>query len=177
MNREVADVLAELTGPDAERIHLGRFISGVVYALQQYERLAIAAPKKTQSNEFYQNELMGLLIALQGGVAPPSNWLRGFFYNAAIMRLDAAWERSLLVVLRDTSKKANGPELYKKLCQSEPTLPDYDNSIFKQVRREVNALKHNDEGPSEDIREEPAILRKGLEELLSLLKRRVISVA
>ena len=177
MNQEVADVLAELAGPDAERIHLGRFIGGVVYALQQYEHLAIATPKEIQSDEFYQNEFMGLLRALQGGLAPPSNWLRGFLYNAALMRLDAAWERSLLVVLRDTSKKANGPELYKKLCQSEPTLPDYDNSIFKQVRRELNALKHKAEGPSGDIREEPAILRTGLEDLLSLVKRRVISAA
>jgi hypothetical protein len=143
-----------------------------MYALEEYDRLATAAPKQTQTDSFYSNELKQLLSAIQDGEAPPPNWLRGFFYNAAVMRLDAAWERSLRVILKDTTKKGNLRELYNKLRGSEPTLPEYDDSICNQVRNEVNDLKHQDKGPSEDIRENPEVLREGLKQLLDLLNRR-----
>ncbi len=91
------------------------------------------------------------------------------------MRLDAAWERSLRIILQDTTTQSL-KDLYKKLRESEPALPEYDNSVCRQVREEVNALKHQAKGPSDDIREKPKVLRDGLEQLLSLLNRRVNSV-
>ncbi len=99
MNKEMATALTQLAGSDVEHVHLGRFIGGVMYALEEYHRLATAVPKQPRSNQFYSDELNHLLSAIQGAVAPPPNWLRGFFYNAAVMRLDAAWERSLRVIL------------------------------------------------------------------------------
>jgi len=173
MNSEAASILTRLADSDAEHIHLGRFIGGVVYALEEYDRLALVAPKEPKSDKFYSDEVQNLLSSIQGGVNPPANWLRGFFYNAAVMRLDAAWERSIRVILRDNNKKSNGPGLYKKLCRSEPALSEYNDSMFKRVRKEVNALKHEHQGPSVDIRENPEVLREGLEQLLGLLKRRV----
>lgn len=167
-------LLEQLVKTGSENVHLGRFIAGVAYALEQYERLAAIVPKQDRSDEFYSDETLQLLSSIRRPVEPPANWLRGFFYNAAIMRLDAAWERSLRVILRDTTD-ANGPTLYAQLLPTEPTLPAYESSIFKQVRKEVNALKHKLEGASEDIREKPEVVQQGLEELLALLERRVIS--
>ena|SRR5215471_9151118 len=170
MNEETATGLSQFVDSDAAHVHLSRFIAGVMYALEEYERLATIVPKHKQTDSFYCNELKHLLSAIQDRKAPPPNWLRGFFYNAAVMRLDAAWERSLKIILK--TKKGNLRELYKKLRRRNPTLPEYDDSICKRVRKEVNDLKHQDKGPSEDTRENPAILREALKQLLDLLSPR-----
>ena len=88
------------------------------------------------------------------------------------MRLDAAWERSLRVILQDTTKKNHNLKyFYDKLRKNERDLPEYGNSICKLVRDEVNGLKLQDKGPLEDIREKPKVLREALEQLLILLKK------
>ena len=165
--------LAQFIGSDPTHVHLGRFIAGVIYALQEYDHLVAATPKQRQTDLFYSNELQQLLSGFQTSTPPPRNWLRGFFYNAAAMRLDAAWERSLRVILKDTTKKGNLSTLYNTLRRSdEPTLAEFDKSSCKRVRDEVNDLKHRDQGPADDIREDSEILREGLKELLDLLRRR-----
>ena len=107
MNKDMATALTQLAGSDDKYVHLVRFICGVIYDFEEYTRLETDAPKQAQSDKFYSNELKHLMSAIQGAVAPPPNWLRGFFYNAAVMRLDAAWERSLRVILQDTTTKGN----------------------------------------------------------------------
>lgn len=174
MDTRTASVLEQLAKAGSEHVHLCRFIAGVAYALDRYGRLAAVAPKQERSDEFYADETLQLLMAMSRAVDPPANWLRGFFYNAAIMRLDAAWERSLRTILRDTTG-ANGRTLYGRLRDAEPTLPAYNDSVFKQVRKEVNALKHRDQGASEDIREKPEVVQQGLKELLTLLERSIIT--
>jgi hypothetical protein len=170
MKSSVLEVLEHLARADSEHVHLSRLVAGVAYALEEYDRLVDIAPKLDRPNEFYAREALQVLDALRTAANPPANWLRGFFYNAAVMRLDAAWERSLRVVLQDKTK-ANGPALYNLLRQSEPTIPQYDDSIFKRVRVEVNHLKHRDEGPPQETREQPEIVRQGLQQLLALLER------
>jgi hypothetical protein len=165
-------IVSEETTPARLTRGLRLFIAGVMYALEEYNRLATVAPKQKQTESFYSKELEHLLSAVQDAKALPTNWLRGFFYNAAAMRLDAAWERSLRVILKDSTKKRNLRKLYNKVRGSKPSLPEYDDSICNQVRNEVNDLKHQDKGPSEDIRENPEVLREGLKQLLDLLNPR-----
>lgn len=172
MNKEMATTLTQLGKSDAQHVHLYRFVWGVLYALEEYERLATIAPKQTQSDQSYSDEFKHLQKAFQDSVAPPPSWLRGFFYNAAVMRLDAAWERSLRVILNKTTMKGNLEELYKCLRTKEPTLPEYEQAICKQVRAEVGFLKHQDTGPSEDMRERPEVVRDGLKQLVDLLHRK-----
>lgn len=156
-----------------EHMHLWRFIVGVVYALEKYERLAVFSPKVERSNQFYIDQTLSVLEKLNTGTEPEADWLRGFFYNAGLMRLDAAWERSLQTIF---GKKGNGPTLYDLLRASDPGLPEYKGSLFESVREEVNALKHDEEGASEKLRERPNILRESLWQLLSLLERRFVHV-
>jgi hypothetical protein len=137
MNKEMTTDLTQIIGSDSAHVHLGRFIAGVMYALAEYDRLATVAPKQRQTDSFYSNELKHLLSAIQDAEAPPPNWLRGFFYNAAVMRLDAAWERSLRVILKDPTKKGNLKKLYNKVRGSRPTLPEYDDSICNRVRTKL----------------------------------------
>ncbi len=73
----MAAALTQLADSDAKYVHLGRFIGGVMYALEEYTRLETAAPKQTQSDKFYSNELKHLMSAIQGAIAPPPDWLRG----------------------------------------------------------------------------------------------------
>lgn len=174
MNNEIAAVLLELASSDPKNVHLYRFIGGVLYALEEYDRLATTAPKLAQSDRLYSDELTHLLKDFS---APPPNWLRGFFYNAAVMRLDAAWERALRVLLNDTTTQGNLKSLYDKLPKADLSLPEYNNAICNTVRLEVNALKHTDTGPSEAMREKPEVLQDGLKQLLDLLhQRRTVAV-
>jgi hypothetical protein len=170
MTNDEASILIRLAASSSERVHLGRFIAGVFYAIEEYDRLAIVAPKQTQTGEFYSQELLDVLSAIESPTPPPTNWLRGFFFNAAIMRLDAAWERALRIILSDTSKNSKGPDLYNRVYG----VGAYTGSIFERIRTEVSALKHNIEGPKEDIREKKEVLLDGLAELLNLVKERFL---
>jgi len=168
MNTEMSAVLSQLARSDPKNIHLYRFIGGVLYALGEYDHLATMETKQAQSDQFYSDELQSLL---KDSDSPPLNWLRGFFYNAAVLRLDAAWERSLRVLL-DGTTKGDLRELYNKLRNKEQFLhlPEYDKAPCKLVREEVNDLKHQVAGPSEDMRERPEVVKDGLKQLLDLLQ-------
>ncbi len=87
MKSSVPAVLEHLARADSEHIHLSRFVAGVAYALEEYERLASTAPKLDRSNEFYAGETLQVLETLRSGVNPPANWLRGVIYP------DGGWGR------------------------------------------------------------------------------------
>jgi len=168
MENKQADIIARLAVHGGDHLHLSRLIAGVVYALEEYNRLAILAPKEPQTDQYYLDELQHLLSVFQSAAGPPNNWLRVFFYNDGILRLDAAWEWTLRIIKKDV--KTSARVLYNKIFVYET----YTGSIFQQVRTEVNVLKHDFRGLLEEIRENPAILSEGLVQLLSLVKQRLI---
>ena len=173
MEQKVVGPMRRLMHAAPEHIHLWRFIAGVAYALEQYERLAVLSPKVDRSDQFYVDQMLSILENLNTGAEQEGGWLRGFFYNAGLMRLDAAWERSLRTIL---GKKGNGPELYNLLRADDPALPEYTGSLFESVRKEVNELKHDEHGASEKLRERPNIQRESLWQLLALLEHRFVHV-
>jgi len=162
-------ILTQLAASGAEQLHLSRFIAGVIYALEEYERLTIISPKRLQTDQFFSEELQNLLNSIESTLPPP-NWLRGFFYNAAIMRLDAVWERTLRIILIDDRFEVDGSDLYERVFVNQK----YYGSIFHHMRTEVNHLKHRFGGLPNAVRENPTVLRDGLTELLSLVKQRLI---
>jgi len=167
--------LQELIQKKEDHIHLWRFVAGVVFALDHYDLLSKRYPSSAKPRS-YKSESLNLLRAISAGAEPPGNWQRGFFYNSAIMRLDAAWERSIHAILNSPeTKQLSAKQLWRDLRRIEPSLPAYDKSKFKPVRDEVNALKHDVGGAPEPIRERPDVLREGLEALLLLLERRFLS--
>jgi hypothetical protein len=160
------DVLERLSARAPQHGHLWRFLAGAIYAIRRYEAL----PLRSQSagdDAFYAEELARLVAAFRGGVEPPSSWLWGFYYNAAVMRLDAVWDRSLRIMV---GTHADGPSLYRLLRKAKPAIPAYEASSFSQLRREVNKLKHQPEGAPEAIRHRPKVVTDALEELVTLLE-------
>ncbi len=93
MRDEKLAILNRLTRNNPRHIHLWRYLSGVAYALEEYDRIAASIPKCMMTDEAYIQETLTVLAAVGTDVAPPGNWLRGFIYNAALTRLDAGWER------------------------------------------------------------------------------------
>lgn len=171
MQTDAISTLENLISNSPEHIHLWRFIAGAVFALQTYDNLAERWSKSEQSDEFYAQEALDVLSSLRSNTTPSANWQRGFFYNAAVMRLDAAWERSLRIILAEPND-GDGPGLYERLRSMEAGMAAYDDSRFSRVRKEVNGLKHQVQGAREAIREQPEILRGCLQDLLVLIARR-----
>jgi hypothetical protein len=171
---EPTHAIEKLIKSKEDHIHLWRFLSGAVFALKKYDHLAATWPKSNEPDETYKEEALKALASIQANTEPPGPWLRGFFYNAAVMRLDAAWERSIRVILAYSRQWDGAPRLYGRLRKIDPDLPKYDKSRFKLVRDEVNALKHAKHGASEQDREKPEILHGALEDLLVLLHRKFL---
>lgn len=161
------DILDNLAAQAPKHVHLWRFVAGTVFALQRYETIHPASAPTA-----YEAETSELLGALRRGDNPPPLWLKGFFYNAALMRLDAAWERGLRVLLNvDEKERLDGPKLYERLLVTTPSLPVYKDSAFCAVRIEVNNLKHRAGGVDEPW-EKPVVLHEGLNALVLLLRDR-----
>ena len=146
-----------------DHFHLWRFLAGALYAYSRYCAAGTEVGERTDA--FYRAEARTVLEALRHNVDPPGTWQRGFFYNAAIMRLDAAWERSLQILLNQSRGK--GPALYEALQSQVESLPPYEESAFRAVRREVNALKHQPKGAPEGLRENPMAIKNGITVLLA----------
>ena len=165
-------------------LHCWRFLVGVVYALNQYTKIANSCPFTTLSDDEYVQETDNVLTSISKNTPPAENWLRGFFYNAALMRLDAAYERFFKAYLDGKcnlnlectacdKNKIDGPYLYAEIRKEFSSLfseKKFEDSNFGKVRHEVNSLKHYIGGANLTEREQPEILRQALDELIAFLK-------
>lgn len=156
-------------------IHAWRFAVGTVYAMAEYQRLFLQFPApKNPPEECYIEETITMLHEIRNNNQPAEqNWLRGFFYNAAVMRTDAFFERAFKAILKEKEKNiSNGPKLYEKMKKKFPEHFQlcYDQSFFGQIRKEVNALKHDVGGVEPNDREKQMVLLNALKELLKILQ-------
>lgn len=156
-------------------VHTWRFAAGALFALSEWYRLAEKAPQVHHNEEDYISDTERLLGAIRDGVPPNGEWLRAFHYNAAVMRIDALYERLFRAVLGDTPK-ADGPTLYSSLQTRYPRLlPDpYKQSPFASVRKEVNSLKHDVGGAAPQLRERITSLCAALEYLFAFVSDREV---
>lgn len=154
-------------------VHTWRFATGALFALSEWYRLAEKAPQAPRGEAEYISDTERLVDAIRDGVPPDNEWLRAFHYNAALMRIDAVYERIFRAVLGDTSK-ANGPALYASLQKRYPRLlPElYERSPFAFVREEANSLKHYVGGAAPPLRERVTLLRTALEHLFAFVSDR-----
>ena len=175
-----------------ELVHCWRFLTGVVYALNQYYQITNRYPftKVADENEYIQ-ETDDVLTSILDNQPPKESWLRGFYYNAALMRLDAAYERLFKAYLdgnlikKEERKctscgkdKIDGPYMYKKIRDDFSSLfpeKEYQESNFGKVRGEVNSLKHYVGGADLTEREQPELLHRALTELVAFLMDSIVS--
>lgn len=74
--------------------HSWRFAGSAVWAMRRYQSLAEKVAYQVPATEaVYIADTGHNLEQLTIGHEPSLDWERGFWYNAAIMRLDALWER------------------------------------------------------------------------------------
>ena len=155
-------------------VHTWRFALGIVYALLQRVEAGRSDETRTLNENDFLPRTRDLLQQVRDDAAVEPEWLAGFWYNAAIMRTDALYERCFRALLQET-EKANAAKLYGDLYGKFSTEMDqamassYGMSLWRDIRCEVNSLKHFTFGADPFIRmkTERAIL--ALEQLFSLL--------
>ncbi len=154
-------------------VHTWRFAAGALFALSEWYRLAEKTPQVRHVETKYISDVERLVDAIRDGVPPDDEWLRGFHYNAAVMRIDALYERLFRAVLGDKSK-VDGAALYASLqTHYSRLLPEaYKRSLFASVREEANSLKHYVGGAAPSLRERVTILCTALEHLFAFVSDR-----
>ena len=169
-------------------VHSWRFLAGVVFALNEYHRVANdCPPRETKDEEAYIEETRTILPRVLERPYPSDDWLRGFYYNAALMRLDACYERLFKAYLVDKlhdsekclecKKKIDGPYLYRKIREDFKSLfpvEEFEKSNFGVIRQEVNDLKHFPGGAERFRREQPRRLESALDELMTFIRNRKV---
>ena len=170
--------------------HTFNFIVGAVYSLREARGLGHrdrVTYGDTDPSE-HVHRLKDAIDAVAIGATPEPVWIAGFYYNAAIMRIDACYERLLKAMLEAAGvkpAKATGgqPETDAMAGQLERTLsldPPLAREHLTWARKEVNNLKHKLFGqePSHALkRPEPSDLTNAIaaiDELLAAMERQEI---
>ena len=167
--------------------HTFNFMLGAVYSLRE------ACGRDHRSRYTYDEtdrpkhlrRLHEAIDAVAVGALPEPGWIAGFFYNAAIMRIDSCYERFLKAIIKAAGAKLKEPtksesaiDVWAKQLEDELNLdPKLTRQHLKSVRDEVNNLKHKLYGhqPSKImVREEKNDLinaTAALNDLVALMER------
>ncbi|HUO76632.1 MAG TPA: hypothetical protein VMU21_03555 [Thermodesulfovibrionales bacterium] len=130
--------------------HEFRFIAGAVFALNSAEKIGHKnrATYVNANRQHHVDELNELLKALSQGTAPPPQWEAGFYYNAAVMRIHASYERILKAIL-DPAKKVpqkkgvSRTEKWASKIEKDISAGPLARSHLESIREEINKLKHD----------------------------------
>lgn len=154
--------------------HTWRFATSAVLAAGSYYAADEKHPPKANRNEdsFIEDTIENIDAVLAGnGVS--LDWVRGFWFNAAVMRLDSLWER-LFKLFVPPEVDCNGPSLYRLVqARSSCLVLPYQASSFGLVREVVNKLKHEPGGAEVDNRESRDLPLKALADFLAVTKEPV----
>lgn len=151
-------------------IHSWRFAVGAMWALGHYYAADAQRPGNSISEEEYIPDTKTAIKALADDKPMSEDWERGFWFNAAIMRIDAFWERIFTMCL-PAGVDVNGPSLYL-LVQDRKAVPSnlaYSASSFGRVRKIVNQLKHEPGGAHPTIREDRDLPMQAMQDVLAVL--------
>ncbi|MEK6549315.1 MAG: hypothetical protein AABZ51_04350 [Nitrospirota bacterium] len=151
-------------------IHTWRFAVSAVWALGHYSAAAAQRSGNSISEEEYIPDTKAAIKALVDDKPMSEDWERGFWFNAAIMRIDAFWERIFTLCL-PAGVDVNGPSLYL-LVQDRRAVPSnlaYSASSFGRVRKIVNQLKHEPGGAHPTIREDRDLPLQAMQDVLAVL--------
>ena len=170
--------------------HTFNFIVGAVYSLRKARRFG-HRDRVTYGDtdpSGHVSRLSDAIDAVAVGAIPEPVWIAGFYYNAAIMRIDACYERLLRAMLAAAGVKPekvteDQPWTDTMAGQLERTLnldPPLAREHLTWARKEVNNLKHKLFGqePSHALkRPEPSDLTNAIaaiDELLAAMERQEI---
>jgi hypothetical protein len=129
--RKVTKRISQLGQSCPKFAHEFRFLAGAVFALASAEKMGHKnrASYVDTDRPRLLVELNAVFNAIGCGKTPPKQWKAGFYYNAAIMRIAACYERLLKAVRASRALT---------LARTSP------NGVHLQcVCDEVNKLKHD----------------------------------
>lgn len=138
--------------------------------MRHYYNADAAQPPQDFPEDEYVQDTKTNIDALLKNKDFSQDWMRGFWFNAAIMRLDALWERCFKVFVPDDD--FNGPCLYAlvQAHRATPSSDEYKVSSFGKVRKIVNSLKHKTGGATPKIREDRDLPMNMLRDLLAVIR-------
>ena len=171
--RELVDIYPRLT-------HSWRFAVSTVWAMRHYYAAHAAQPPPPQGfdeNEYVQDTKTNIDVLLANKDVS-QDWVRGFWFNAAIMRLDALWERCFKVFF-PADCRLDGPCLYALIQarRATPSSARYEDSNFGKVRTIVNQLKHETCGAAPGIRENQDLPMNMVKDLLAVIRDRTLKTS
>ena len=156
-------------------VHTWRFAAGAAFALLRRVEVGSSDEATSLEESAFLPRTATLLVKIRLGALVEPEWLAGFWYNAAIMRIDALYERLFRAMTQNSDPRARAMDLY---TQARDMFPDvlartiglkYNTTLWKKVREEVNALKHFVAGADSSLRMNTERTLSALEHLLAFL--------
>lgn len=133
--------------------HTFNFILGAMMSIREARRLGHKdrADYDESDRTGHLNRFHRAINAVNDGQAPDNDWMAGFYYNAAMMRIDACHERFLKAVLEavgedpekvTTNSNEQKTDALARKVEQVLLLAPLSREHLKWTRREVNNLKH-----------------------------------
>lgn len=136
------------------------FVAGALVCLQETQSFRA---RTGATHAAYRATLSKRLVGISRGKKPKNPyWLAGLHFNSALMRIAAGYHR----LLRALSGQARG-----EIRDLIPLLPAFENRCLEAIRREVNALKHDQDGLATGRSVSRATALFAIQELLDLTAR------
>jgi len=169
--RELVDIYPRLT-------HSWRFAASAVWAMRHYYAAHAAQSPQGFDEDEYLLDTKTNIDALLASKDVSQDWLRGFWFNAFIMRLDALWERCFKCFV-PPDIGPDGACLYAlvQAHRATPSGDQYKDSSFRKVREIVNQLKHRPKGANQEIREDLDLPIKMLRDLLAVMRDKALQTS
>jgi len=117
------------------------FAIGAIYALLKAIKFGYVDRTKALSPKYWTSLAARAGNMGRGGLPGRDHWVAGFYFNSALMRISAVYERTL----KELSGRRQGPvpDLLRLIMP-----PFGNNAQLEKVRIEVNNLKHEECGLS-----------------------------
>ena len=168
--RQLARTLTNVPGRTQEHQAIRGFLLGVVYSLDTAITLGFKARSYSGYSAAYGAELTRLSkkLAVGSGVTR-GTWLAGFFFNSSLQHLAGSYHRLLKLV---TNKNHAVVPCLVDLGVAQGRFTNADVEALDQVHRDVNDLKHRDEGLLKRRRvPDPSIGIRAAEQAVELFKK------
>ncbi len=120
------------------------YLVGALYSLANAQELGFKDRPSSYPAE-YSAHLSNYTLNIAEKTQPHASWLAGYFFNSAIQRLAAAYDR--IPKLLGAREKVHSKSISAKQRMKE--VNTYDHANWTKVYDEVNAFKHDISGKGE----------------------------
>ncbi|OGW65609.1 MAG: hypothetical protein A3H49_03215 [Nitrospirae bacterium RIFCSPLOWO2_02_FULL_62_14] len=168
---EMASQLSQMTPKGVEQETFYNFAFGALHALARAEELGYRNQNKALGKSARRSAVVKKLaarIAKRGITISRGEWLAGYYYNDALLRMDIAYEHALRY--RTGGKNGNASQQIKKALNGGMPKQLLDPSWIRLRYKEANPLKHHSEKFGEGPEIEPDDAVKILEDLIKTVK-------